>query len=173
MGDEPAQIFSKTSVLTPQSKSSGFTLMEIIIVMALIAVLTIAGLASFTASLKKSRDGKRKSDLRVTQNSLALYNNSYNQFPANDTDFNILGCGANGITICDWGGSWQAGSQLLMKKIPTDPLKNRSYRYEMVTTDSYRLKTCLENKSDGQCSTTVEDWCNTGLDGCLYVVEYE
>lgn len=173
MGDEPAQIFSKTSVLTPLPKPSGFTLMEIIIVMALIAVLTIGVLASFTASLKKSRDGRRKSDLRVMQNSLALYNNSFNQFPANDVDFNILGCGVSGITVCPWGGIWQAGSQVLMKKIPNDPLVSRSYRYERVTTESYQLKTCLEYKSDGQCSATVEDWCNAGLNGCLYVIEYE
>ena len=44
-------------------KQSGFTLIELMVVMAIIAILATAGLSAYTGYLKKARDATRISDL--------------------------------------------------------------------------------------------------------------
>lgn len=56
-----------------KKKSAGFTLIEILIVIAIISILSIGGLASYTASLKNSRDAKRKTDLEQIRVTLEIY----------------------------------------------------------------------------------------------------
>ncbi len=50
-----------------------FTLLEMLIVIGIIAVLTGLGAVSYSTAQKKSRDAKRKSDLKVIQNSMEQY----------------------------------------------------------------------------------------------------
>lgn len=54
-------------------KTRGFTLIEILVTIAIMGVLTTAGIASYTASQKRARDAKRKVDLRAIQNALEQY----------------------------------------------------------------------------------------------------
>jgi len=46
-------------------KQSGFTLIELMVVMAIIAILATAGLAAYTGYIKKARDTTRIADLRA------------------------------------------------------------------------------------------------------------
>lgn len=50
-----------------------FTLLEMLVVIGIIAVLTGLGAVSYGTAQKKSRDAKRKSDLRVIQNAMEQY----------------------------------------------------------------------------------------------------
>ena len=43
---------------------AGFTLVELMIVMIIMGILVLAGVGSFISSQKRSRDTKRKNDLR-------------------------------------------------------------------------------------------------------------
>lgn len=54
-------------------KTKGFTLVEILVTIAIIGVLTTAGIASYSGSQKRARDAKRKIDLRAVQNALEQY----------------------------------------------------------------------------------------------------
>ncbi len=46
-------------------KQSGFTLIELMVVMAIIAILATAGLSAYTGYIKKARDATRIVDLRA------------------------------------------------------------------------------------------------------------
>jgi len=46
-------------------KQKGFTLIELMVVMAIIAILATAGLSAYTGYIKKSRDTKRIEDVRA------------------------------------------------------------------------------------------------------------
>src|SRR3990167_6962536 len=59
----------------------GFTLIELLVVISIIAILVAAATASWTNAQQKSRDGKRKSDLKSIQQSLELYLQDNGTYP--------------------------------------------------------------------------------------------
>jgi len=54
-------------------KNSGFTLLEILVVIGIITVLVSLGASSYTTAQKKSRDAKRKGDLKSIQSAFEQY----------------------------------------------------------------------------------------------------
>ncbi len=115
----------------------GFTLIEILIVVAIIGLLSsvvLVGLGSFRA---RGRDARRIADLRGVQNSMELYYFKNNNYPAastwNDLKTALTGAGI-GVSI-----------------IPTDPLSDSGETYYYgVSTDnqSYILGATLEDENN-------------------------
>ncbi len=56
-----------------KSNTKGFTLLEVLIVIAIIGILVSIGLASYTTAQKKSRDARRKGDLKAMQSAWEQY----------------------------------------------------------------------------------------------------
>ena len=54
-------------------KRFGFTLIEIMVSVAIIAVLTSMAAVSFTSAQRNARDGKRKADLEQVRAALVIY----------------------------------------------------------------------------------------------------
>lgn len=102
-------------------KKSGFTLAEILIVVAIIAVLTTIFLTTSLAdTLKKGRDSKRKQDLNKITRSLEDYYNDHVGYPPGDIDKGI-------IIDAPWGGSFNP----YIPALPADPLSpSRNYYYQ-------------------------------------------
>lgn len=48
----------------------GFTLLEILVVIGIIGILASMGISSYSTAQKKSRDAKRKADLKAFQNAI-------------------------------------------------------------------------------------------------------
>ncbi len=48
-------------------KQSGFTLIELMVVMAIIAILATAGLSAYTGYIKKARDTTRIADIKAIE----------------------------------------------------------------------------------------------------------
>lgn len=63
----------------------GFTLIEMLVVIAIISILIGIGINTFTIAQKKARDVRRKADLRSYQTALELYKQDTGLYPASPT----------------------------------------------------------------------------------------
>lgn len=61
--------------------TKGFTLVELLIVLAIIGILLTAAISSYQLARVRSRDGKRATDLSQIATALALYEGKHHQFP--------------------------------------------------------------------------------------------
>lgn len=67
-------------------KSSGFTLLELLVVIAVIGCIASIVLVSLNVARQKARDSRRLSDARQLQIVLELYYDKYDIYPATDSD---------------------------------------------------------------------------------------
>lgn len=127
----------------------GFTLMELLVVMAILGVLIVAGIGNFMTSQKKSRDIKRKNDLRQISLALETYYNDLGSYPLSSGTHTPSGCGASATSACTWGDVWKntTTDTIYMITLPADPISTNSYYY--VSDGSYfKLYARLENTLD-------------------------
>jgi len=68
-----------------QSSSYGFTLVELLIAVAIIALLTSIGITAFTRAQRNSRDVRRRADLMSLSSALELYYDDNNAYPSEAT----------------------------------------------------------------------------------------
>lgn len=153
-------------------QDSGFTIIELLLVIVLIGVLAGIVMLSLGDQTGKARDAKRKSDVKAVQNALQLYYNHFGNFP-NNVGGSIRGCGSGGTSACTWGSEFSANSNVYMAQLPSDPSCEMpecpsEYRYTRNTVDSYSITSCLEFEQDPECTTGTV--CPSGM--CDYVVTF-
>lgn len=128
----------------------GFTLIELLVVMAILGILATVGIASFRSSQLKSRDAKRKSNLKEVQQALEMYNNDHGLYPLSS-----LATGGKikiGETSIDWGEEMvDDNDTVYMTELPQDPTGNPDYCYLSADGRSYQLYAKLENSQDSGC----------------------
>lgn len=132
----------------------GFTLIELVIVMAVIGILAATVLVSLGGFRARARDASRISDLRQTQNALELYYGLNNAYP-DATSWDTL---VTALINTDLG----------IKKMGKDPLSGHPV-YEYATDgQSYVLKATFEqyNKAldDDMDDTVLGILCGTAGD---------
>lgn len=132
--------------------NSGFTLIELMIVIAIISMVAALGVANYQTSLKKARDAHRKTDLQQIRSALEIYRADIGSYPTGAAPaFLIHGCGSPcGAADCTFGNKWECGTptSTYIEKLPQDP-KNVNYRYSSTAT-TYTLEACLEHRDDPQ-----------------------
>lgn len=109
-------------------KKNGFTLIELMVVIAIIAIIASIGLATYSNAQKVGRDGKRKQDLENLRQSLIIYKNANNARPYPE---DLSGLDSSYIN-----------------PMPTDPTTGSNYRYQGTPTGgdtSYYICATLEN----------------------------
>jgi general secretion pathway protein G len=161
----------KIALPSRHTLQKGFTLVELIVVIAIIGILTGLVVTNLSGARERARDARRKADLRAIRDALQLYQNDYGRFPSNSGAGEILGCGAAGTSACAFGTAFSANGNVYMGRIPQDPL-NRStyvYRYAANATVDYLLTTNLENISDPDIAKS-QTRCNVSTGGTQYVV---
>ena len=152
-------------------KASGFTLIELMIVMVILAVLAAVGINSFVSSQKKSRDSTRKSSLKNVVTALELYYNDKGKYPADDGAGLIRGCGADAApTVCQPGATFSdANGTVYMERLPTDPTSKRRYYYRAPSVNQFQIYANLENDQDPSIiSTAVSCAASTGSLPCNF-----
>lgn len=143
----------------------GFTLIELLVVIAIIGVLASTVLASVNSARIKSRDAKRKADLRQISLALELYYDAYGAYPPHQPSNSCGGGRSDWATSLCTTSNWlttDANFLLFLPIVPRDPINQRragfddtpwwfalSYTYG-VSADRqiYDLLTNVENTSD-------------------------
>jgi prepilin-type N-terminal cleavage/methylation domain-containing protein len=146
--------------MKPAIATKGFTLMELMIVIAIISFLMILALISVRGQLSKSYDARRKSDLATIKRATEEYFNDHGCYPP-----------AAALAVC--GPGIGVGLQPYLKYIPCDPESKKPYPYEPVNgdpCDGFRLFGILSNKSDPVIHSLVCD--TTGGCGAAAGTQY-
>jgi general secretion pathway protein G len=131
-----------------KKSNQGFTLIEILIVVAIIAILASVVLVGLGPTQRAGRDARRISDLRSVQNGLELFFNKCGYYP---------GTISGGTCATTAPGSWtELGAALTgvgVNNLPNDPNSNASYGYAILSSGSgYVVGAALEDPNNGAFS---------------------
>jgi len=118
----------------------GFTLIEILIVVAIIGLLASFVLVGLGGARSRARDARRIADLNQVQQSLELYYSKFGTYPVA-----TAWTGATGLT----GVLTSAATGLGIRAIPGDPTLSATYYYCASTGGtSYLVGAVLENNDN-------------------------
>ena len=124
----------------------GFTLIEILIVVAIIAILASIVLVGLGPTQQSGRDARRLSDIRQVQNALELFYNKCGYYPGTITSG---ACSLTEPTTWTGMGTMLAAAGLGLGSLPGDPSSNRSYGYAYAAGNTtYVLAVALENPNN-------------------------
>lgn|SRR3989344_187327 len=122
-------------------KSKGFTLLELLIVIAIIGILAVLGFSNYLNALKSGKDARRKADLQTIQKALETYYQDNQNFPLPDS--NKIPTDAGSGSFCHQDG---CDVETYLEKLPKDP-SGGDYIY-VSDQSSYQLYSCIENPND-------------------------
>ncbi len=127
----------------------GFTLIEILIVVAIIATLASVALVGLGPIQRSGRDTRRISDLRQTQNGIELYYAKCGYYPGAAQA--TTACGAFSA-INSWASltTTLQGSVIGITKVPNDPRSGATYWYGSTGGTTYVVGASLENTAAAQ-----------------------
>lgn len=130
-----------------------FTLIELLIVIAIIGLLSTLAINSLSESRKKARDAKRLSSMKDIVTALEFYYDSYKQYPGSTSSYGESEgtCGGWDTSTVDNDGDSRPFIEPLidakiMLKVPVDPIGSGTcngftYRYYRYSAGSYGCPT--------------------------------
>ncbi len=143
----------KQYVDTMQCMKRGFTIIELLIVMAIIGMLASIMLVTFSTLQAKSRDTRRVEDVRELQKALGMYYIESNQFPISASPINIIGTDPVSTVLINNG---------VISGISGDPVSpTYDYTYQTSGPGNYTITFCLETDSIPKyvqgCTNTISN----------------
>ncbi len=129
----------------------GFTIIELLVVMAVIGILASIMFVTFSTLQAKSRDTRRIEDVREIQKALGMYYVDKNHYPAAETAVALDGSDEISAILIQSGA---------ISGISGDPVRpTYEYMYQSAGVGDYTITFCLEtdsipNYAQG-CSNTV------------------
>jgi prepilin-type N-terminal cleavage/methylation domain-containing protein len=156
----------------------GFTLLELLVSVAIIGILSAIVIGNFTAAGAKGRDADRQADLKMLQVAIESYKSKYGRYPTQT-------CGSTGSTFSSEGvcAEYITGlSPEFIARLPRDPRRGTNPGFSYLTnangtvykamvmgtveseivTDQHLLKSCDISHTIGNSSNNlnVAGWCS-------------
>jgi len=109
----------------------GFTLVELLVVIVVLAVLAAIVLPKFVGAGTRSKESALKSDLKLFRNAVTLFYTDTAAYPASLADLAATSAPASGldaagnaksITAGDWHGPY-------VESVPNDPVSGAAFNY--------------------------------------------
>ncbi|MBI2030997.1 MAG: type II secretion system protein GspG [Candidatus Levybacteria bacterium] len=133
--------------------SFGFTLIEILIVLALIGILSVIFFINFSV-IPKARDAQRKADLKQLEKAVEQYRSDNGIYPNNNGITELLNCPVSPpLTYFGDDIASDPCETTYLNKIPVDPRGSAywyggKYLYYSGDGLKYYIAACTENKND-------------------------
>jgi len=149
-------------------KIRGFTLVELLLAMAILAILSSIGYSQFRNAQIKSRDAKRKSDAQAIIKALELYKSDTKNasfYPAHSSDCNIVAYCLDDKSLKDSGTS---PPYEYLKKHLTDKYNNDAdYPYVAYTSTSVLCPLATQSPHPNVAHTLFFKCVRYALIACL------
>jgi prepilin-type N-terminal cleavage/methylation domain-containing protein len=156
-------------------KRTGFTLIEILVVIAIIASIIAIAIPNYLSARQRASDVKKKEEMASIKTALRLYYNDYNNYPGGTTGMVMNGCGVGGTGACPCSDTvgFATGATcdyVYMKKFPAGFLAspNTYLYYQTSGGDDFCLRAVLDNLSDpdiaisqSRCASACGANCST------------
>ena len=127
------------------SRKRGFTMLELLLAISIAGIIATIGISTFPGILERSRDGRRKSDLKIVASALEQFHSDQNYYPSNSTGSAVnFSSPSSNPWITDLSSSY-------IRSLPKDPRNNATYFYNYtspLTHQSFVLWTNLERTDD-------------------------
>jgi general secretion pathway protein G len=125
-------MFSYLQMAGRKRNKLGFTLVELLVVIVVLAVLAAIVLPKFMDSSARSKESALKSDLKLIRNAITLFQADIGKYP--NTLADLAGTdktavkGADGavVTAADWHGPY-------LDSVITDPISGADFTYAKAT----------------------------------------
>lgn len=124
--------------LTLRNVKKGFTLVELLIVIIIIAVLAAIAIPKFSNSSTRSRESSLRANLKLVRNAVDLFRADTGAFPASlaalsataspTAGLNATG-GAQSFSTSDWRGPY-------LQAVPNDPIAAAAFSYGTGSTNT-------------------------------------
>lgn len=118
----------------------GFTIIELLVVISIIAILAALTLAALSSAQKGSRDAKRKSDLNQYKTALAQYQSDKDSYPGRTPS------GAISTSTQPWTALGTGGAEY-MKAFIDDEKSGQHYYYGSLGVDNFGMCADLEREA--------------------------
>jgi prepilin-type N-terminal cleavage/methylation domain-containing protein len=112
---------SESNLKISNSLNIAFTMIELLIVVAIIGVLTTASLFAVRGTREAARDTQRKSSLASIASAFEIYKSDCNYYPNSIT----AGSQLTGSAPCN-----PTNTNVYMQAVPDDPVPGRDFYYE-------------------------------------------
>jgi type II secretion system protein G len=140
----------------PKIKERAFTLIELLIVIAIIGILMTIIFVSFSQAQRSARDAQRKSDLQTVAGALQRFYSDNSHYPisnaAGQIRFKISDCTVSSPDApLSWGSNppnFTCNSKNYLKQLPKDPIGAAEYCYSSTGDQNYILYARLEGMTN-------------------------
>ena len=143
------------SLIERVRQGRGFTLVELLVVIVVLAVLAAIVLPKFMDSSTRSKESALKSDLKLLRNAVATFQTDTGYYPKQLSDVAATSAPAKGftsaaaeqdVTATDWHGPY-------VQSVPNDPVSGSAFTY---------------GTASGSVGKVTSSATGNGLDGTAY-----
>lgn len=136
----------------------GFTLIEVLVAVTIIAVLVSIGVVSYSSVNKRSRDAKRKGDVEQMRSALEMYRADNSYYPNTGSGAWADASGLSTVLVSSY-----------LPTIPSDPKSTQTYRYKATNLSGgnyygYCISSLIESEdSNDTCTPDTTNLHNYGV----------